>query len=76
VLETKKRSVAKALSWRFVATFITATVVYAMTGDFTIAAEIGLLDTVVKFGMYFAHERVWLRVSYGRISRRERDYQI
>ena len=76
MLETKKRSVAKALSWRFVATFITATVVYAMTGDFTIAAEIGLLDTVVKFGMYFGHERMWLRIPYGRMTHREHDYQI
>ena len=74
MLETRKRSVVKALSWRFVATLITATVVFVMTGDFEIAAEIGLLDTTVKLGVFFLHERMWLRIPYGRYT--PRDYQI
>jgi len=74
VLETRRRSIVKALSWRLIATLITATVVFVMTGNFHIAAEIGLIDTCVKLGVYFFHERMWLRISYGRYTRR--DYQI
>ena len=74
MLETRRRSIAKALSWRFIATVITAAVVFVLTGNFTMAAEVGLLDTSIKLGVFFAHERVWLRISYGRIV--PRDYQI
>lgn len=74
VYETKRRSVVKALSWRFIATLITAGVVYIFTGEASAAVEIGLLDTTVKLGAYFAHERIWLRVPFGRPP--PSDYQI
>lgn len=72
--ETKKRSIAKAVSWRLIATLITATVVYLTTGEPKAAGAIALIDTTVKFGAYFFHERAWLRINFGRY--RYTDYQI
>lgn len=72
--ESKKRSVAKALSWRFFATVITATVVFLWTGHWGEAVGIGLIDTSAKLLLYFGHERCWLRVRWG--TRRVQDYQI
>lgn len=74
-METKRRSLAKALSWRFIATFITMTIAWVITGKLDLALEIGLLDTTIKFVAYFGHERIWLRIRYGRLSE-PRDYQI
>jgi uncharacterized membrane protein len=65
--ETRRRSVAKALSWRFLAGIITTCVALAMTGELGFAAEIGLIDTVVKLLIYFFHERIWNRIDYGRV---------
>ncbi|MCG8424532.1 MAG: DUF2061 domain-containing protein [Proteobacteria bacterium] len=73
-METRKRSIAKALSWRFIATLITSLVVFAATGEIILAAEIGLLDTLIKLGAYFGHERMWLRIPYGRY--KPPDFQI
>lgn len=73
-METRKRSIAKALSWRFFATMITTLVVFLLSGEVVFAAKIGVLDTTIKLAAYFAHERFWLRVSYGR--QQPRDYQI
>jgi uncharacterized membrane protein len=73
-METKRRSILKALSWRFLATVITSLVVYFMTGKLTFALEIGGIDTFIKLGVYFAHERIWLMIPFGKIE--ERDYQI
>lgn len=73
-MESHKRSLAKSLSWRFVATLITACVAYWITGEATFAVEIGLLDTSIKFFVYYAHERAWLRVKYGQP--KKPDYQI
>ena len=73
-METKRRSFAKAISWRVLAVIITTTVVYFLTGEIAAAVEIGLLDTAAKLSIYFAHERVWQRISYGKID--APDYQI
>ena len=68
-METTRRSVAKALSWRFVATLITTMIVYAITGKGDFAAGIGLADTAIKLFVYIGHERVWNRIPYGRTER-------
>lgn len=73
-METHGRSLAKALSWRFFATVITATIAYVLTGELRFAIEIGLIDTVVKLVIYFAHERIWQRIPYGKIAKP--DYEI
>ncbi len=73
-METKRRSVAKALSWRVFATLITMAVAYALTAELTFAAKIGAADTLAKLAIYFAHERVWQRIPYGKID--SPDYQI
>lgn len=73
-MENRKRSLAKALSWRLFATVITVTVAFALTGELAFAAKIGALDTAIKLVAYFAHERLWLRVRFGRYE--PTDYQI
>jgi len=65
-MESTRRSIAKALSWRFLATIITATLAFAVTGEAEIAAKIGLADTLIKLVVYIGHERLWNRFAYGR----------
>jgi len=74
-METHRRSIAKALSWRVLATLITTTLVYLLTGKGEFAATVGLADTLVKFVIYFAHERLWNRISFGR-EKPEPEYTI
>ena len=64
--ETKKRSVLKALSWRTWATVTTAVLVFIFTGQFALAVTIGLLEVFAKMALYFFHERLWHRISYGK----------
>lgn len=73
-METRRRSLAKALSWRVFATVITVIATYVMTGEITLALQIGALDTTAKLFVYFLHERMWVRIPYGRID--PPDYQI
>ena len=64
------RSLAKALSWRIVATLTTATIAYFITGELDTAAMIGGIEFVLKFFIYYAHERAWLLVPRGTFARR------
>jgi len=73
-LESHKRSIAKTISWRVAATLITGVVTYFLTGRLDFAVTVGLTDTLVKFFIYYVHERMWTRISYGKV--RPLDYQI
>lgn len=66
MMETRTRSIVKTLSWRFIATLITSLVAFVLTSEIAFAAKIGLLDTSIKLVAYFVHERMWLRIPFGR----------
>lgn len=74
-MDTTKRSLAKAISWRFLATIITTIIVFMLTGKGEFAATIGLADTVIKFFIYFGHERLWNLIPFGR-NKQQPEYYI
>jgi len=65
-IETKRRSVLKAVSWRTLATLTTAVIVFIFTGKFTLAITVGLLEVFAKMALYFYHERLWQKIRYGK----------
>lgn len=64
--ETNKRSIAKGISWRIVATTTTIIIVYVFFGRLDLAIAAGMIESVLKVGLYWAHERVWFKVRWGR----------
>jgi len=73
-VESHVSTITKTLSWRFVATLITFSVAWLVTGKLTFAVEIGVADTLIKLGAYYFHERLWIRVKFGRL--RKPEYEI
>lgn len=65
-MESHTRSIVKTFTWRVIATLVTMSVAWIILGRVSHALEIGLLDTVIKLGAYYGHERVWDRVAIGR----------
>jgi uncharacterized membrane protein len=65
-IDSRTRALAKATTWRLLATAITAACAWLVTGEIACAASIGALDTLVKFGSYYFHERLWDRASLER----------
>lgn len=65
-METRLRSVAKAITWRVGGLIVTTTVVWVVTGKPALAVSIGFLDTSIKLVAYYFHERCWLKVRFGR----------
>jgi len=65
-MESRRRSIAKALSWRALAVMITALVAYLFTDNAAFAMKIGIVDSVLKLMIYYLHERAWVRASFGR----------
>lgn len=65
-MESKTRAIAKALSWRAVATVTTGLIAWAVTGNLEVAASIGVLGVLFKLMEYYLHERLWNRLGFGR----------
>ena len=68
------RSIAKAISWRATGTLDTVIISFLITGHLKMAISIGFIELFTKICLYYAHERIWDRVSFGRV--KSEDYSI
>ena len=66
-MEKAYRSVVKTFSWRITATVTTVVIAYFITGKVTAALSIGFFEFFAKLALYYFHERMWNRISFGRI---------
>ncbi|MCX7824094.1 MAG: DUF2061 domain-containing protein [Verrucomicrobiae bacterium] len=69
------RSLAKAVSYRITGTVSTMLISWLVTGRIEMAVSIGFLELLTKTGLYYAHERIWNHLSFGRVKDLE-DYEI
>lgn len=60
------RSFAKAVSWRVIATLISMLIVLMVTGSLKLMGVVGAMDLIFKFIAYYAHERIWAKITWGR----------
>jgi uncharacterized membrane protein len=63
---SKRRSLAKSITWRLIAIVVTFLVGFVMTGSLGFAASLSLLSNLINFVLYYLHERVWLKIHWGR----------
>ncbi len=61
----RKRHIVKAITWRIIASFTTFFIAWGVTGDIKAGLTFGIIDVVVKFVLYYLHERVWYRSKFG-----------
>jgi len=64
--ETNKRSVVKGITWRIIATTTTMIIVYLFFGRLDLAIATGLIESVLKIGLFWVHERAWFKIRWGR----------
>jgi uncharacterized membrane protein len=63
--ETTKRSIVKALTYRFWQSLNTFLISLLITGRIDMAAAIVSIEVVVKIVIYFFHERIWGKIDWG-----------
>jgi adenylylsulfate kinase len=63
----KSRSMAKAMSWRVIATLTGAVIVFFLPEGSRVEAAVTfiVLDVVLKLTFYYMHERGWAKVEWG-----------
>ncbi len=70
---SRKRHIAKTLTWRVIASATTFMFVYIVFGDIKKASGIMVMESVLKMVLYYFHERAWFRL--GKIGRKAKDEQ-
>jgi uncharacterized membrane protein len=59
---SRRRHIAKTLTWRAVGTLDTVLISWMITGNPLTGMKIGLSEVVTKMVLYYLHERLWFRV--------------
>lgn len=57
----RKRHLAKAVTWRLVASLTTALIAWFFGLPPEAISAVFIADLLIKFVMYYAHERVWYK---------------
>jgi uncharacterized membrane protein len=60
-------SFTKGVSWRALGTMDTMVISYIITGNPLAALSIGSIEVFTKIILFYIHERLWTRVSWGKI---------
>ena len=75
MVEHKKRSIAKAISWRTLGTVDTMLISFIVTGSPLAAVSIGGFELLNKTLLNYFHERASNKINFGR-EKKEPEYQI
>ncbi|NOX47708.1 MAG: DUF2061 domain-containing protein [Chlorobi bacterium] len=74
------RSLAKAISWRLIASLTTFLITFVIfrqriSGPYREILEASglvlLFDVIIKIGIYYLHERLWTNITWGKIWKRQ-----
>jgi len=64
--ESHRRSLVKAISWRIIGTTETFLISWIITGKVGTAGGIAALQAVASTLLYWYHERIWLKIKWGK----------
>ena len=64
--DSRFRSLVKAYSYRCWGTITTVVISYIITGEIVLSLGIGAVELVVKPFVYWLHERVWNKITWGK----------
>ncbi len=65
-METRRRSVVKALVWNAMGLAMMTLVGLIATGSAALGGMVALVNTAIGLTMYVIYERVWAGISWGR----------
>ncbi len=66
--DSQARSVVKTLTWRVTGSGATFLISWLISGSWTVAGSIAVIQLVANTILYYMHERAWNTVAWGRIN--------
>lgn len=66
MVESHARTLLKTVTYRVVGAMLTITIAWIITRRVGTAVAVGGADALVRLVAYYAHERLWDRIKFGR----------
>lgn len=63
--DSRKRHIAKTVTWRIVGTIDTMILAWIISGDPLVGLQVGMAEVITKMILYYLHERIWYKVDFG-----------
>ena len=70
------RSLVKAATWRVTGTVDTFILSFFFTKSVKLASSIAFTEVVTKIALFYVHERVWNRITWGRSGERPKPVEL
>ena len=64
--DSPTRSLIKTISWRITGSGATFLISYLISGNMSVAGTIAVIQMVANTILYYGHERIWNKVSWGK----------
>jgi len=65
-METRKRSIVKAVIWNLIGLGVMALVGFVATGSFAVGGTMALINAAIGLTTYVLYERLWQNIRWGR----------
>jgi len=62
----RRRTIAKAMTWRALSTLVTGSLAIYFFGNWKVCGVLIACDCTLKFFLYYYHERFWHQISWGK----------
>ena len=66
MIESASRSFVKTITWRITGSSAVFAISWIFTDNVSMAGAIALAQLIISTSLYFIHERIWNRISWGR----------
>jgi len=63
---TRKRSLAKTVLWRLICIVVSVITTLVFTGQWELAAAVGIIYNAITTVLYYFHERFWDHIKWGK----------
>lgn len=65
IRKSRIRHIIKSVTWRIIGTLDTMVLGWIISGNAMAGLKIGLVELLTKMFLYYLHERVWYKSTYG-----------
>ncbi|PSL19667.1 DUF2061 domain-containing protein [Shimia abyssi] len=65
-METRKRSILKAVIWNLIGLAMMALVGLIATGSVAVGGTMALINSAIGLTFYVVYERIWAKIGWGR----------
>ncbi len=65
-MESRQRTLVKALVWNGIGLLVMGLVGLAMTGSLVMGGKMAVINTTIGLSTYVIYERVWANIHWGR----------